>query len=93
VRADETQGRPRAALLARTGCAELLFPEFAKPVSLYLDPGIPTDEEVMRKAAQLRQASAVVVVGHSLLATWPPFDAALAGRTPAFHGKFFDIYR
>jgi hypothetical protein len=93
VRADERRGRPRTALLARTGCAELLFPEFAKPVSLYLDPGIPTDEEVMRKAAQLRQASAVVVVGHSLRATWPPFDAALAGRTPEFHGKFFDIYR
>src|SRR5579864_1168924 len=60
VRADETRGRPTTALLARTGCAELLFPEFAKPVSLYLDPGLPTDEEVMRKAAQLRQASAVV---------------------------------
>ena len=93
VRADETRGRPRAALLVRTGCAELLFPEFARPVSLYLDPGIPTDGEVTRKAAQLRQASGVVVVGHSLLATWPPFDAALAGRTPAFHGKLFDIYR
>jgi hypothetical protein len=91
VRADETRERP-AVLLARTGCAELLFPEFAKPVSLYLDPGIPTDEEIMRKAAQLRQASAVVVVRHSLLASWPPFDAALVGRTPAFHGKFFEVY-
>jgi hypothetical protein len=91
VRAEAARGRP-AALLARTGCAELLFPEFAKPVSLYLDPGIPTDEEVMRKAAQLRQASAVVVVRHSLLASWPPFDAALVGRTPAFHGKFFEVY-
>jgi hypothetical protein len=82
-----------AVLLVRTGCAELIFGEFAKPVTLYLDAGMPTDEEVARKQAQLRHASHIVILQASELGSWPEFKQALAGRTVVMRGKFFEIYR
>jgi hypothetical protein len=79
-----------AALLARTGCAELLFPEFLSPVSLFLDPGLATKAEMMRKRAQIQHASTVVIATRFLNYT---FESDLASRTLIFHGKFFDVYR
>ena len=93
IHTDPTGGHP-AVMLARTGCAGLLFSEFAKPVSLYLDPGIPVDQELVRVAEQLRDASDVVTVRDDVLAdNFLVVKRALSSRKLILRGKTFDVYR
>ena len=49
-------------MLARTDCAGLLFSGFARLVSVYLDPGMPVNEELVRVASN-----------YATLRTWSPF--------------------
>ena len=51
----------RAIVLETKGDAGLMFPEFAPPVALYLDPGLMQVPEIQRQVEQLSDASIVVV--------------------------------
>jgi hypothetical protein len=85
----------QAAMLEYYGCADLLFPEFSPPVTLYLVPGAVTEADLSRKLAQL-QASTMIVMPrwHSGLLDDIPAIGALVRRdfVPAFHGAWFIVY-
>jgi hypothetical protein len=57
----ETIRNHRTAMLEYFGCADLLFPEFLPPVTLYLVAGNSNRREIARKVAQLRSSEMVVV--------------------------------
>jgi len=56
----ENQFSRPAALLGVQGCGEILFPEFAKPVSAYLFPGEASAGDIQRKQAQVAAADFLV---------------------------------
>jgi hypothetical protein len=85
-----------ATILTCEGSAEVAFPEFRKPVSLYLIPGIPTAGEIERKVAEISSSSMVIVpvfypVNFCQLPTWPQFAAALRSFRPVSNGKYFEV--
>lgn len=88
--------REKMIVIDNDGAVELMYPEFGKPVSLYLNPGLRTTEEVARKVAQLSTASAFVVsraqrsfgVGDA-----PEITAATREFEPEWKGNFFEVYR
>ncbi len=61
AQAEREQTGGAATVLDVEGGAELLFPGFEMPVSLYLVPGLATQTDVTRKLTQLSDASVVVI--------------------------------
>ena len=79
------------------GSVELMYPEFGKPVSLFLDTGLATHADVTRKAAQISTASAFVVP-HTVrtyggLPDAPEITAAMSNFDLEWKGSFFEMYR
>ncbi len=86
-----------ATMLDVEGGAELLFPGFEMPVSLYLVPGLATQTDISRKLTQLSDASVVVIPAASLnnpvLSNWPVFRRALDQYRMIWKGDSFQVYR
>jgi hypothetical protein len=85
----------RAAMLEYEGCADLLFPEFSPPVTLFLVPGGVTREAMSRKLSQLRASSRIVMPRwHSSLLDEMPEIGKLVRRdfVPIFQGASFIVY-
>jgi hypothetical protein len=88
---------PHAALLNYAGCGDLLFPEFSRPQTLFIAPGLSTPTEIERKVAQLSETTAVVVPimyqsFDGFLSPWPQLRDALTNFHRTFQGKFFEVY-
>jgi hypothetical protein len=86
----------KAVLLDRQGAAELLFPGFEDPVSLFLLKGLMTPEDIQRKLAQISSAD-IVVVPMSMgncggIPQAPEFDAAMKNFVLT-RGKYFDVFQ
>jgi hypothetical protein len=79
------------------GAVELMYPEFGHPVSMFLDPGLETQQDVTRKAAQISTASAFVVpqtvVTYGGLPDAPEIAAAMKDFDLEWKGEFFSVYR
>lgn len=79
------------------GAVELMYPEFGEPVSMFLDPGLMTQEDVARKVAQLSTADAFVVPQtvrtYGGLPDAPELKAAMAEFDLEWKGEFFEVYR
>jgi MFS family permease len=89
--------REKMVVLDTKGAVELMYPEFGKPVSMFLDPGLETQEDVARKAAQLKAAEAFVVPAtvrkFGGLPDAPELAAATADFALEWKGDFFEVYR
>ena len=90
----------RAIVLETKGDAALMFPEFAPPVTLYLDPGLMPEAEIQRQVEQLSGASIVVVSISDNIAPEsqgvpkaPEIENAMKSFDLVFAGKYFDVYR
>jgi hypothetical protein len=85
----------RASLLEYYGCADLLFPEFRPPVTLFLVPGSVTPDVLARKLSQLRSSSIIVMPRwhRALLDEIPEIDALVRhDYNPSFQGVSFIVY-
>ena len=86
-------------MLDLKGAAELMYPEFESPVTVYLDPGLMKPFEIRRKVEQMSQARMVVVPANIGIESCrgipaaPEFEAALKSFEPRMKGKFFDVYQ
>jgi len=89
--------REKMVVLDTKGSVELMYPEFGKPVSLYLDPGLMTQKDIARKVAQLSSASAFVVPKSVRTFGGLPDAPELVAATRDFDlewkGDFFEVYR
>ena len=88
----------RVAILDTKGAAELVFPDFEKPVTLYLDPGLMVPADIRRKVEQMSEAQMVVVPvdGNETcrgIPAAPEFETALKSFEPRIKGKYFDVYQ
>ena len=90
----------RAIILETKGDAALMFPEFAPPVALYLDPGLMPAMEIQRQVEQLSGASIVVVCISDNIAPQSQgipkateIENAMKSFDLVFAGKYFDVYR
>lgn len=90
----------RAVVLETKGGAGLMFPEFAQPVALYLDPGLMQAPEIQRQVEQLSGASIVVVcVSDDVtpesqgVPKAPEIERAMNPFERVFAGKYLDVYR
>jgi hypothetical protein len=89
----------KAVMLDLKGAAELMYPEFESPVTVYLDPGLMKPFEIRRKVEQMSQARMVVVPANIGIESCrgipaaPEFEAALKSFEPRMKGKFFDVYQ
>jgi hypothetical protein len=90
----------RAIVLETKGDAALMFPEFAPPVALYLDPGLMPAVEIQRQVDQLSGAGIVVVCISDNIAPAsqgipkaPEIENAMKSFDLVFAGKYFDVYR
>ncbi len=90
----------RAIVLETKGGAGLMFPEFASPVALYLDPGLMKAAEIQRQVEQLSGASIVVVCVSDDIAPEsqgipkaPEIERAMKSFERIFAGKYLDVYR
>jgi hypothetical protein len=84
------------AVLDTYGCVELLFPEFAPPVTLYMVPGAPTPEMVARKVSQLESVSRIVMPRSQsgLLDFWPAIGSVVRENfTGLWQGERFVVYQ
>jgi hypothetical protein len=90
----EARGR-KAVMLDTAGAADLLFPGFEQPVTLFLFKGLMTPAEIQRKVAAISGADLVVVpnIGGTCggIPPAPEFDAAIAGFGLT-REKYFDVY-
>jgi len=87
-------GHP-AALLKTNGCAELLFPEFSKPVGLYLDKGLPLPRELAARSVQIANSAMLVVPTDesALLEIWPAIGRVVSARFKVvFRGDLFTVF-
>jgi hypothetical protein len=79
------------------GAAELMYPEFGRPVFMFLDPGLETQQDVARKAAQISTSSAFVVPQtvrtYGGLPDAPEIAAAMSNFELEWRGEFFTVYR
>ena len=85
----------RAAMLEYDGCADLLFPEFSPPTTLFLVRGGVTPGDLSRKLSQLRESSMIVMPrAHSDLLNDIPEIGVVVRRdfVPAFQGVSFIVY-
>ncbi len=90
----------RAIVLETKGGAGLMFPEFAPPVALYLDPGLMQAPEIRRQVEQLSGASIVVVCVADDIAPESQgipkaqeIERAMKSFERIFAGKYLDVYR
>ncbi|MGH7987922.1 MAG: hypothetical protein ACREQX_16790 [Candidatus Binataceae bacterium] len=88
--------RKHPALFTWDGAAAVMFPWLAKPVGAFMVPGIPSEGEIQREAAQLRAAQTIIIpiipqIGNPL-SSWPEFQAALGNAALAFKGADFEVY-
>ncbi len=77
-----------------------MFPEFAPPVALYLDPGLMRAPEIQREVEQLSGANIVVVCVSDDIAPEsrgvpkaPEIEHAMKSFERIFAGKYLDVYR
>lgn len=92
---DLTRGR-RWALLAISGCGELMAPGVEPPEHFFLMTGLEDAPEVHRKAGQLAAAEVVVTpkfLGGVPLAAWHRLSDALAPFEVIHDGAFYRVYR
>jgi hypothetical protein len=79
------------------GAVELMYLEFGQPVSMFLDPGLETQEDIARKAAQISAAGAFVVPQTVRTYGGPPDAPAIIAAMSDFDlewkGSFFEVYR
>jgi len=89
--------REKMIVLDTKGAVELMYPEFGKPVSMFLDPGLMTQDDIARKVAQLSAAGAFVVPKtvrkYGGLPDTPEFIAAMRDFDPVWSGDFFEVYQ
>ena len=87
----------RTTILDTKGAAELMFPQFQPPVSLYLDPGLMLSADINRKVQQLADSDLVVVpLGIATcggIPDSPKIHAAMNSFEPIFSGHYFVVYR
>ena len=87
----------RVVMLDSMGAAELLFPGFEKPVSLYLIRGLMMPDDVTRKLEQLARAEIVVVpitiAACSGIPDSPELASELKHFDPLWIGKHFEIFQ
>jgi hypothetical protein len=90
----------RSIVLETKGDASLMFPEFAPPVALYLDPGLMPAAEIQREVEQLSAATIVVVPISNNIAPEsqgvpkaPEIENEMKSLDLIFGGKYFDVYR
>ncbi len=95
---EEVRGKD-AVMLDTKGAAELVFPGFQPPTTLYLDPGLMLDADIERKARQLAAAETIVVpYGIDLEVCRGVPDAPelreMLNRefVPAFEGRYFEVF-
>ncbi len=86
-----------AVLLEEAGCAELEFPVLAKPVTLFLWPGLASDKDLRRKNVQLAAARWIVLpIEQPLYEGFPENLPQLARTLSNFHsvwaGHYFAVY-
>jgi hypothetical protein len=85
----------RTAILDYYGCADILFPEFSPPVTLFLVPGGASPAEISRKILQLEASSMIVMPrGQNGLLDDIPAIGNLVRRdfVAAFQGAWFVVY-
>lgn len=88
-----------AVILDTKGAADLLFPEFARPVTLYLDPGWMLPSDIDRKMRQLEGAQMVILpygIGPEVCRGIPDSTElrdSLNKFEPVFQGQYFEILR
>ena len=96
-RALDTVDDRRATVLDSRGAADLLFPQFGKPTSLYLVPGLTLPAEMKRRLDQIARAELLVVPlgGPPCYGTprVPRIHALLKNFAPLWKGKFFEVLR
>ena len=84
-----------AVLMSSMGAAELLFPGFEKPVSLFLMRGLMTASDVERKTSQLSSAQMVVVPvlpgPCDGCAGAPEFSSAMKSFGPTWTGQHLEV--
>jgi hypothetical protein len=87
----------KVVILDEMGAAELMFPGFRDPVSLFLMRGLMTPADVARKRAQLDAADTVVVPKTmstcSGIIDEPEFSGALDGFEPIWKTEHFDAFQ
>jgi hypothetical protein len=87
----------QTAILDTMGAAELLYPGFEDPVSLYLTRGLMLPEDVHRKLNRLSRAEIVVVpitiTACSGIPDAPEFASELKNFDPVWIGKHFEIFQ
>ncbi|HVA80479.1 MAG TPA: hypothetical protein VNF29_06105 [Candidatus Binataceae bacterium] len=87
----------RTAILDTKGAAELMYPQFEPPVSLYLDRGLMRRSEVHRKVAEIDSSELIVVpIGIATCGGIPDAPALVSAMrrfAPIFQGRYFDVYR
>jgi hypothetical protein len=87
----------KMVVLDTRGAVELMYPEFGKPISFILDPGLMTEGDIARKVAQLSTASAFVLPKmariYGGLPDAPEIDAAMSDFDLDFNGYFFEVYQ
>jgi hypothetical protein len=90
----------RAIVLETKGDAALMYPEFAPPVALYLDPGLMLAPEIQRVVEQLSGATIVVVPVSDAIAPQsqgvpkaPEIEHVMKSFDLIFAGKYVDVYR
>jgi hypothetical protein len=84
----------RTAILEYYGCADLLFPQFSSPVTLFLVPGTPA-KDISRKISQLQTSSMIVMPKwHRGIFNDIPAISDLVRHdfVPAFQGAWFIVY-
>ena len=85
----------RTALLSNFGGADVIFPEFSPPVTLFFCRGISA-ADVSRKISQLDASSMIVIprVQSDVLVEFPAIGNLMRKDfTPVFRGAFFAVYR
>lgn len=91
-----TSGK-HATILDTKGAAELIFPQFQPPTSLYLDRGLMRQAEIDRKVQQLADSDLVVVslgpVTCGGIPRAPEIQGAMRNFDPIFRGQFFIVYQ
>ena len=90
----------RAIVLETKGAAGLMFPEFAPPVALYLDPGLMQPSEIQRQVKQLADANIVVVsVSDNIspesqgIPKAPEIERAMIPFERIASGKYLEVFR
>jgi hypothetical protein len=93
-RAREIAAGHRSVVLAEEGDAGLLFPEFEKPVALYLVPGLMLPGEAVRQAQQISAADIVLTTAglKANLARIPPLSGVFRDLHEIFAGHYFEAY-